>query len=321
MRTIAIEEHFLSSACRTIVEGAMKTHAFMYDNTLLPKLFDLGEDRLQEMDRCGIDVQVLMHTLIPGAHPDVVQLARETNDQIAEAMAAHPDRYAGFAALPWAHPEAAVAEMKRAVQSLGLNAVMCNGTVNGRFLDDPSFFDIWRQAAELDVAVYIHPAPPPKGVMDAYFEGFDPHMQWLISTSCWGWHSEVGLHALRLIVTGLFDRLPGLQVIIGHMGELFPLMLDRIDDRMTRGKNNLERKISEYFLNNFHISTSGFFSEPPLRLAMDTIGVDRIMFAIDHPYSFNQQGREFLDKLTISDADKAKITHLNAERLLRIGKK
>jgi predicted TIM-barrel fold metal-dependent hydrolase len=130
----------------------------------------------------------------------------------------------------------------------------------------------------------------------------------------------LGLHTLRLIVSGLFDRLPALQVIIGHMGEMIPFMLDRIDDRISRTKVNLQRKVSEYFVQNFHITTSGFFSEPPLRLALDTVGADRIIFAIDYPYSANRKGREFLDKLSINEADKAKITHLNAERLLRIGK-
>jgi hypothetical protein len=320
MRTIAIEEHFLSAACKQIADELMKTRPHMYDNVLLPKLVDLGDDRLKDMDESGIDVQVLMHTLVPDTNQDAVRLAREANDQLAETIAMHPDRYAGFAILPWAHPEAAVVEMKRAVQSLGLNAVMGNGTANGRFLDDPSFFPVWQQAAELNVPVYIHPAPPPKAVLDAYFGGFDPHMQWLLATSCWGWHSELAIHALRLIASGLFDRLPALQLIIGHMGEMLPFMLDRIDDRMTRGKNNLKRKVSEYFLQNFHISTSGFFSEPPLLLALDTVGADRILFAVDYPYSPNKHGREFLDKLSISEADKAKITHLNAERLLRIGK-
>jgi hypothetical protein len=320
MRTIAIEEHFLSAAWRPMGEENARTRPYVYDDVLLPRLVDLGDGRLKDMDESGIDVQVIMHTLFPDTHPDAVRLVRETNDQLAEAIAAHPDRYAGFAILPWAHPEAAVEEMKRAVLSLGFNAVMGNGAPNGRFLDDPSFFPVWRQAAELNTPIYLHPMYPSKAVMDAYFEGFDPHMKWLLSTSCWGWHSELGLHALRLIVSGLFDRLPTLQLIIGHMGEMLPFMLDRIDDRMTRAKNNLQRKVSEYFRQNFHISTSGFFSEPTLLLALHTVGADRIIFAIDYPYSSNRQGREFLDKLSISEADKAKITHLNAERLLRIAK-
>ena len=156
--------------------------------------------------------------------------------------------------------------------------------------------------------------------LEAPFRGNKSWRPLLNGVDLSGWHSELGLHALRLIVSGLFDRLPTLQLIIGHMGEMLPFMLDRIDDRMTRAKNNLQRKVSEYFRQNFHISTSGFFSEPTLLLALHTVGADRIIFAIDYPYSSNRQGREFLDKLSISEADKAKITHLNAERLLRIAK-
>lgn len=319
MRTIAIEEHFISTAVRPIVEEAVRAQPFFY-RSVSSKLADLGDDRLKDMDEWGIDIQVLMHTMFPDTHPEAVRLAQEANDQLAAVVAAHPDRYAGFAILPWGHPDAAVEETKRAVRSLGLNGVMGNGMANGCFLDDPSFFPIWEQAAELDVPVYIHPAYPPKAVADPYFTGFDPDVNLLLATTCWGWHSEVGLHALRLIVSGLFDRLPSLQVIIGHMGEMFPFMLDRIEDWMTPVARNLKRKVSEYFRENFHISTSGFFSEPPLVLALETIGAERIIFAVDYPYGSNRRGREFLDRLGISEDDKARITHLNAERLLGIRK-
>ena len=319
MRTIAIEEHFLSTACQPIMAERLKQEQFPFD-TVWSKLVDLGDDRLKDMDVSGIDVQVLMHTFFPDSHPDAVRLARETNDELAGTIASHPDRYAGFAVLPWTHPEAAVDELKRVVGSPGINAAMANGMANGRFLDDPSFFPVWQQAAALNVPVYIHPSLPPKAVSDAYYTGFNPPVNWLFQAVCWGWHSEVGLHALRLILSGLFDRLPTLQVIIGHMGEMFPFMLDRIDDWMTPVVKNLKRKVSDYFLDNFYISTSGFFSQPPLVLALSTIGSDRIIFAVDHPYSTNRQGREYLDKLSISKADKARIMHLNAERLFRIGK-
>lgn len=317
MRTIAIEEHFLSMACKPIVEKGTVTNPYFYE-PVSSKLVDLGDDRLKNMDEWGIDVQVIMHTIFPDTHPDAIRLARETNDQLAAAVGAHPDRYAGFAILPWGHPEAAVDEIKRSVRSLGFNAVMGNGTTSERFLDDPSFFPVWQQAAELNVPVYIHPMYPPRAVTEAYFTGFDPNVNLLLATTCWGWHSEMGLHALRLILSGLFDRLPTLQVIIGHMGEMLPFMLDRIEDWVTPVANHLKRKVSDYFRENFIISTSGMFSEPPLVLTLDAIGADRIIFAVDYPYSSNRQGREFLDNLHISTDDKAKITHLNAERLLGI---
>ena len=195
---------------------------------------------------------------------------------------------------------------------------MINGTTNGRFLDDPSFLPILERAAALDVPIYIHPEVPPAAVQEAYYSGLDPEVNFSLSTAGWGWHSEVGLHALRLILAGVFDRLPTLQIIIGHMGEMIPFMLARSNNVLMRVAKHLQRTVSEYFLQNFSITTSGFFSDPPLLLALQVIGVDRIIFSVDYPYSSNEQGRAFLDSASLSPADKEKISHLNAERLLKL---
>ena len=245
-------------------------------------------------------------------------MTQAANDQLAEAITAHPDRFAGFAVLPMTNLMAAVAELKRAVRSLGFKGVMINGTTNGLFLDDPSFLPILEQAVALNIHVYIHPAPPPTIVRDAYYSGFDPAVNFFLSTSGWGWHSETGIHSLRLILSGVFDRLPTLQIIIGHMGEMIPFMLDRINNTLTPVAKKLQRTIPEYFLQNFYITTSGFFTDPPLLLAMQIMGADRILFSVDYPYSTNIQGRMFLDNASISPADKEKISHLNAEQLLKL---
>ena len=142
------------------------------------------------------------------------------------------------------------------------------------------------------------------------------HVNVGLSAWSWGWHCEGGLHALRLIMSSIFDRLPTLQIIIGHMGEMIPFMLSRIDDTLTADARHLKRKISEYIHENFYITTSGFFTYPPLLTALQTIGSDRIIFSVDYPYSANEQGRAFLDNVPISPDDKAKTSHLNAERLL-----
>jgi predicted TIM-barrel fold metal-dependent hydrolase len=247
-----------------------------------------------------------------------VRLARQANDQLAAAVAAHPDRFAGFAILPLTEPEAAAHELERTVTSLGFKGAMINGTTNGHFLDDPSFLPILQRAVALDVPIYIHPAVPPPVVQQAYYFGLDPAAGFALSTSAWGWHSEVGIHALRLILAGVFDRLPSLQIIIGHMGEMIPFMLARINNVLTPVAKHLQRSVPDYFLQNFYITNSGFFTDPPLLLALQTIGADRIIFAVDYPFSTNQQGREFLDRASISPADKEKISHLNAERLLKL---
>ena len=320
MRTITIEEHFLSSAFRE----RMKNSGGFNPNTgteLRAKLSDLGSIRLNDMDASGIDFQVISQgaagtTSFPAK--ESVGLIRAANDQLAEAISAHPDRFAGFATLPMADPIAAVAELERAIGSLGFRGVIINGTANGLFLDHPSFFPILERAAALNVPVYLHPAEPPPVVRDAYYSGFDPAVSFVLSTSGWGWHSETGIHSLRLILSGVFDRLPNLQIIIGHMGEMIPFMLDRINNTLAPAAKHLHRRLPEYFLHNFSITTSGFFTDPPLQLALQVMGADRIIFSIDYPYSTNEQGRTFLDNAAISSEEKEKISHLNAERLLHL---
>jgi len=284
------------------------------------KLADLNTLRLQDMDTGGIDLQVLSDngSVVAPALDEGVQLARASNDQVAEACTAHPDRFAGFATLPMTKPAVAADELERAVRSLGLKGAMINGTTSGRFLDDPAFLPVLERAAALSVPIYLHPAMPSAPVREAYYAGLDPAVGFVLSTSGWGWHSEVGIHALRLILAGVFDRLPTLQIIIGHMGEMIPFMLARINDTLTPMAKQLQQPVPEYFLHNFHITTSGFFTDSPLLLAMQVMGADRILFAVDYPFSTNEQGRAFLDHASISPADKEKISHLNAERLLRL---
>ena len=327
MRTIAIEEHFLAKGFREVMQrnassqggGVQPTPTMTAERQA--KLADLDTLRLQEMDTNGIDLQVISDigsNLAPRSGDEGVQLAREANDQVAVACAAHPDRFAGFATLPMTEPGAAADELERAVRQLRLKGAMIFGTTNGRFLDDPAFLPVLERAAALSVPIYLHPAFPPAPVREAYYTGLDPAVGYVLSTSGWGWHSEVGIHALRLILDGVFDRLPTLQIIIGHMGEMIPFMLARIDDTLMPMAKQLQQPVSNYFLHHFHITTSGFFTNPPLLLAMQVMGADRIMFSVDYPFSTNEQGRAFLDHASLSPADKEKISHLNAERLLRL---
>jgi predicted TIM-barrel fold metal-dependent hydrolase len=325
MRTIAIEEHFLAAGFREVMKrgassrGGSANVAFGAEQQA--KLADLGATRLKDMDAGGIDLQVISHAvsgIVPLPDSESVGLARAANDQLAAAVAAHPDRFAGFATLPMTDPEAAADELERAVRSLGFKGAMINGTTSGRFLDDPSFLPILERAVTLDVPIYIHPGVPPAAVREAYYSGFDRAVNFSLSTASWGWHSEVGIHALRLILAGVFDRLPALQIIIGHMGEMIPFMLARINNVLTPMAKHLQRTVPEYFLQNFYITTSGFFTDPPLLLSLQTVGADRIIFSVDYPFSTNEQGRVFLESASISPADKEKISHLNAERLLKL---
>ncbi len=325
MRTITIEEHFLSAGFRETINRVTSTPGRGASDAsiseLRAKLSDLGSTRLRDMDAGDIDLQVISHTAEGSGlvtDDENVRLTREANDQLATAVAAHPDRFAGFAHLPMSRPEVAAAELERAVRTLGFKGAMINGTTNGRFLDDPAFLPILERAVALDVPLYVHPGVPPANVREAYYSGFAPDVAFSLATSGWGWHSEAAIHALRLVLAGVFDRLPTLQIIIGHMGEMLPFMLARINDRLTPVSTHLQRTVPAYFLENFFITTSGFFTDPPLLLALQTIGADRIIFSVDYPYSTNEQGRAFLDHASISPADKEKISHLNVERLLKL---
>ena len=322
MRIITLEEHITTPAILKASadgQGVLSSSAFI--QALHAKLLDTGAGRLADMDASGINLQVLsissspIDKLVPVA---AQALARDTNDILAAAVKAHPDRFAAFCTLALQEPEKAAAELERCVRQLGFKGVMVNGTMNGEFLDDPKFTPFFEAAQALDVPIYLHPAPPPKVVMDAYFRDLPGQLGFMLSTAGWGWHVETGLHALRLIITGLFDRFPKLNIIIGHMGENIPFSLARSEMAFARGASSLRRKVSEYFQEHFWLTTSGYFTVPPFLCMLQVVGADRIMFSVDYPFSSNDVGRQFLDNLAISAEDREKIAHRNAEKLLRL---
>jgi len=318
MRVISLEDHFWTPAIAHAI-GALRNPDAASGRPLEADLEDLGERRLAAMDAAGIDLQVISHTTPGVQHLDAetaVPLAREANDRLAGAVAQRPDRFAGFATLPTSAPQAAADELERSVTDLGLKGAMVNGHTNGRFLDDPAFEVLLGRAERLGVPLYLHPAEPVPAVRDAYYDGFDPAVRWFLSAAAWGWHAETGLHVLRMVLGGVFDRHPGLQLVIGHMGEMLPFMLERIDDNLPPKVTGLDRLPSEYILANVHITTSGLFSVPPLLCALMVFGADRVLFSVDWPYAPNDAGRRLLDTAPLSPADLERLAHGNAERLL-----
>jgi uncharacterized protein len=245
-------------------------------------------------------------------------LARDTNDRLAAVVAAHPKRFAAFATLSLHDPETAAAEFERCIQKLNFKGLMVNGTTNGLFLDNPRFRPIFEVAQALDVPLYLHPAPPPAPVMDAYFGDLPGELGFFLSTSAWGWHVETGMHCLRLMVGGIFDRFPKLKLIIGHMGEDLPFSIARAESVLTRGAKHLQRRLGEYFQEHFYVTTSGYFTTPPFLCALQVVGADHLLFSVDYPFSPNEAGCEFLNKLNISEQDLEKISHSNAEKLLKL---
>jgi uncharacterized protein len=322
MRTITLEEHISTAAFLHAVDAhsprAIATNEFM--KKVRAQLLDLDAGRIAEMDAARIDMQVL--SLAAGDMDKLdsataTALARDINDLLAAAVRAHPTRFAAFATLNLQDPATAARELERCIHDLHCVGVMVNGTTRGLFLDHPRFAPFWEAAQSLDAPVYLHPAPPPAPVMEAYYSGLPGDLGFLLSTAGWGWHVETGMHVLRLIGSGLLERYPRLQLIIGHMGEDLPYSLARADAVLSRG-HKLARGYAETFLAHFHITNSGYFTLPPLLCALQVMGADRILFSIDYPFSSAETGRRFLDSIPLSPADLHKIAHANAERLLKI---
>jgi predicted TIM-barrel fold metal-dependent hydrolase len=328
MRVIALEEHFAAPAIAARIDReAISRRGYRPRRTapgepspqeLLP---EIGANRLRLMDESGITMQVLSNSgpgpdLVPGA--EGVAIAKAMNDHLAEAVARHPDRFAGFAVLPMQSPDDAARELGRAVKDLGFLGALINGTTEGRFLDHPSYDGILAQAAALDVPIYIHPHLAPDAVRDVYYSGLEPGAGRVLEAAGWGWHSETALHVLRLVLSGALDRHPKLKLIIGHMGEMLPMMLARADDVFKLDIEHLKRSISQTILDQVWITTSGIFTEPPFLAALLTFGIDRIMFSVDYPYAANAQGRAFLDRISLSPGDMAKLTHGTADALLKL---
>jgi len=254
--------------------------------------------------------------LLPGA--DGIALAREVNDHLAAAIARHPTRFAGFAALPLQSPDATAAELRRAVKELGFLGAMVNGTTEGRFLDHPSYDGLLAAAVELDVPIYIHPHIPPEAVRQAYFSELPEGAGRVLETAGWGWHSETAVHLLRMVVAGTLDRHPKLKIIIGHMGEMLPMMMARADQVFQHDVEHLKRPITKAIHDQVWITTSGIFDQPPFIAALQTFGIDRIMFSIDYPFAPNAAGRKFLNNVELAPSDKAKLSHGNADALLKL---
>jgi predicted TIM-barrel fold metal-dependent hydrolase len=328
MRVVALEEHFTAPhLVRRIDPEVIRRRGFRPRKAPKqgPNPLDLapeiGAQRLAYMDVAGITVQVLSNTgpgpdLVPGS--EGVAMAREMNDHLANAISKHPDRFKGFAVLPMQSPDACASELERCVRDLGFVGVNINGTTEGRFLDDPVYSPILAKAVELDVPVYIHPHLAPDAVRQAYFGGLEPGAARVLEAAGWGWHSETALHVLRLALSGTLDRFPKLKLVIGHMGEMLPVMLSRIDDVFALDIDHLERPIGQQITEQVWITTSGIFTEPPFLAALMTFGIDRIMFSVDYPYASNAKGRAFLDRLSLAPADMAKMTHANADQLLKL---
>ena len=323
MRTITLEEHFatpgfLDGPGRELRDQARQVGGRA--EQLMRDLCDLDAGRIAQMDAAGIDMQVISLTA-PGVEQlepaDAVALARDTNDVLAEAIARHPTRLSGFAALAIAQPDLAAKELDRRVGGQHFAGAVINGHQRGRYLDDKFFWPVLEAAEALSAPIYLHPTRPPRAVIEASFGGFSPLVTEMLAGPGFGWHIETAVHVLRMVLGGVFDRFPKLQIVIGHMGEGLPFFMQRVDV-MPVELTKLRRPVSTYLRDNLHYTFAGFnFPATFLDLLLE-IGVGRIMFSADYPYASMVKARAFLEQIPVTAADRALIAHGNAEKLFRL---
>jgi 2,3-dihydroxybenzoate decarboxylase len=320
MKKIALEEHFVTP---DLVGYGTSTSSIAQPQAWADasrRLLDLTGERLEQMDAHGLDMQVLSLNA-PGIQAEAdaavaVHKAKVVNDFLAGVVAENPHRFQGFAALPLQDGAAAADELERAVRELGFHGGLVNAHTRGKYLDDPSLRVLWERAEALDVPLYLHPA---NGVDTAHVLSGHPELV----GPMWSWGIDTSTHALRLIFSRVFDDFPRAKLLLGHMGEGLPYVLWRLDSRWGfHNHHGIELDLgspSEYIRRNFYITTSGVDSAAPLLCALLALGADHILFATDWPFETIADACAFIDSAPISEADRAKITHLNAQSLLGIG--
>ncbi|MFT5500821.1 MAG: putative TIM-barrel fold metal-dependent hydrolase [Woeseiaceae bacterium] len=314
---IAFEEHV---AIEETIEATRKFsgESGRWDDHVR-EILDLGTERLEHMDRSGIEFAILSLNA-PGIQGvldtnEAIALARKGNDKMAAAVSAHPKRYGAFATLPLQDPDAASAELTRCVRELGFKGCMINGFTqrddpdSALYLDEPRYRDFWATLSELNVPLYLHP----RMQIPARAQNYAGH-PWLMSAP-WGFAVETSIHALRICGSGIFDDYPNLKVIIGHLGEFIPHGLWRIDARMEyspRGYRG-ERPLGDYFQEHFFVTTSGFFNDPAFRNTLEVMGTDKVFFCADYPFERMEDAAEWFDSSgVVSDEERIKIGRTNA---------
>ncbi|HUK02864.1 MAG TPA: amidohydrolase family protein [Steroidobacteraceae bacterium] len=307
------------SADLPLIRGVYDAQPGYGDLKFLDGLIDLEGRRLAEMDQYGVDMQLLSLTA-PGVQmfdaDTACELVSLANDRLAQVIGRHPHRFAGLASFAPQSAKRAVKEMERAIKQLKLNGFIVNSHTHNEYLDDPKFWPILEAAEALNCCLYIHP----RGASDG-LKG--PLREYGMDSAMWGYGVEVGTHAVRMMASGLFDRFPKLTICIGHMGEAVHFWLWRINFMNSRSQKigrapKTQLTMAEYFQRNFVITTSGHEDPLALEYSVKKLGADRVMWAIDYPYQPTAPAVAFMDAAPLSDADKAKVYHQNAERIFHI---
>jgi gamma-resorcylate decarboxylase len=326
---IALEEHVSTEEHMQVWDRAQEAarNGKEYMKAVEHQLLN-SEHRIEQMDEHGIGTAIVAMTAnsaqgIPDAKK-AVEFARRTNDLVADNYARrYPGRLYAFATVALQNPRAAADELERAVRDLGMKGAMIYGysnigdTQTGQYLDEEPVWEFWDRVASLNVPIYLHPREPLPNQRRIY-EGYPA-----LIGSAWGFAHETGTHAVRLMLSGLFDRYPNLQIILGHLGEGLPHLLPRLEWRLYKqhdgfGAKGLKKKVSEYFSENFYVTTSGHFNTKTLLNALSEIGVDRMMFSVDYPYEDIKDAATWFDHALLSENDRQRIGRENARRLFAL---
>jgi 2,3-dihydroxybenzoate decarboxylase len=312
---VALEEHYWDPELVAMFPGREGKRISDVERRLL----DMGELRLREMDEAGIVMQVLSHGA-PGTQKmnaeAAIRMAAQTNDRLHAFIQTNPARFAGFALLPTPDPAAAANELERAVVRLGFKGAMIHGLTNGKFLDEPEFWPIFERAQALDVPLYMHPSFPDAAVASAYYKHYATAYPEIMGPAL-GFTVEAATQAVRLVLSGVFDKYPKLKIILGHLGEGIPFLLWRMNQSFSR-PGNQGVSFAETFRKHFYLTTSGNFSDTALACSVAEVGVDRILFSVDWPFISNELGAAWLKGSALSEADKLKVFGSNAKTLLRL---
>lgn len=328
-RLITIEEHFISETISKKCTEIIMQHGTEEEkrarqpmaNQSDPLSADIGADRIAHMDKMGIDSQVLSYidgfpSKLPAEY--AIPLCREANDEMYAATKAYPGRFYAFATLPLSNPDAAAEELERAVTELGFKGALIAGFYGEHRLDDPYYNPIWEKAIALDVPIYLHPAFPDGKITDYYYKGdWSQRVTMLLSGFGIGWHYEIGMQIVRMIVSGVFDRYPDLKICTGHWGEVVSYYMDRLSE-IGKDLTGLKKDISEYFKENVYVNPSGMMYESQLRFCMDTFGPDHILWGEDYPKRMPENIRTMLENADLPEDVLEKIAHENAEKLFRL---
>ena len=332
MKIIAVEEHFTVEDINRLYtkvmpgENAMQK-AYSKRNEKLASdgiLTDFDKTRLEAMDRIGIDVQIIGYADNTPSQllkdEGAAEQCRKANDYLYEGISRHPDRLYGYATLPVDDPVAAVDELSRCINELGFKGWMVNGPFRGEFMDSERFFPIFEKAVELDVPVYIHPGEVKGEIVDRYYLG-----SWNMMTAITfagygiGWHYDTGMHLMRLILSGIFDKLPNLKIIVGHWGEMLPYFLDRMNSALRPDVTGLAHDMKYYFWNNVYTNPSGMLFKNDFDFCLKTLNPEHILWGQDYPFVPNaENAASFLEEYDLDEETKEKIAHGNAEKLFKI---